>query len=539
MPLNANELARRHAGTVECRPEPLRVNWTLPDLATADSHTIDARFSCSARIADSNADRRMFTEVFLSSADSVGSDTIVRHFAAALKSAMTKLAAQQPASELVGATSRETWILEIARQLKPVAFACGLELLAPFQLDIESPSLQRQRIQEVVRTRASEQIHHAAELLKEFQQLRHAAPDVPAGKLLEQISPADRGRTLQTLLMASAGEAQPPALWAVAGPYLVRIDPRQAPPRSHLFQLPADLGPLRSVQPGRIRGKKALLIGARSGVIVAEPDNPQNVELYATNPPLDSPLGFNRVACIDDEVWGSHGDAGIVGWRCGQTSAPAHVFPEASEPSSPSATGSSAHPSSSSLMMSTATRGGSASGPRNLEALPDSRRLIYSLGAQLVVREQEHRTTLPSQSHSDIVAIVPAGDRLVVAHQDGTLVLLDRATLEAREVRHRGGRLSTAGVLPWLGDVRILLANDNGPIDCIGLEDPILTEFLSPYRGLKAITATNDLLAAISPDRQRIIVWQTWDGQRPLGEIHLTSQTRHRVADVEFEGRAI
>jgi hypothetical protein len=63
----------------------------------------------------------------------------------------------------------------------------------------------------------------------------------------------------------------------------------------------------------------------------------------------------------------------------------------------------------------------------------------------------------------------------------------------------------------------------------------LTSEYLSPYRGLKILTATTDLIAAVSPDRQRIVLWNTWDGQRPIGEIHITAQTRHRIADLRFD----
>jgi hypothetical protein len=90
--------------------------------------------------------------------------------------------------------------------------------------------------------------------------------------------------------------------------------------------------------------------------------------------------------------------------------------------------------------------------------------------------------------------------------------------------------------MPWLGDVRLLLANDDGPVDCIGLDDALVSEYLSPYRGLKILTAAADLIAAVSPDRQRVIFWHSWDGQRPIGEVHVTGKVKHRVADVEFDG---
>jgi hypothetical protein len=42
------------------------------------------------------------------------------------------------------------------------------------------------------------------------------------------------------------------------------------------------------------------------------------------------------------------------------------------------------------------------------------------------------------------------------------------------------------------------------------------------------------MVAAMSADRQRIIVWNSWDGRSPATEIHIPSITQHRVADITF-----
>ena len=84
--------------------------------------------------------------------------------------------------------------------------------------------------------------------------------------------------------------------------------------------LPQTLGPLRSVQPARLDGKEVLLVGARSGVIVYDPESKDTQE-YA-DPSIDSPLGFSRAITWDGQIWGCHGDAGVVAWKFGEFAAP-------------------------------------------------------------------------------------------------------------------------------------------------------------------------------------------------------------------------
>jgi hypothetical protein len=542
MPLKDNELARREAGAIECRTEPLRVSWTLSDLASGDSHSLDIRFSCSVRVADNVADRRMFAEVFRSH-ESVTSEVLSQHFQRILLAAAAGLAAQSKAAEVVGSSDaqHQQWIAALREAANPVAFAAGLELLAPFQLDIESPTLQRQRLEEIARARAeartagqAQQLQRASELLKQFQELRKAAPDLPAGKLLEQISAADRGATLQTLLLATSHESRSTQtlLYAVSGNSLVRIDPRTSPPRLNLISLPQDLGPLRSVQSGIVDGKSVLLIGARSGVMIVEPQAPQNARVYPV-PNLESQLGFNAAICTNGQLFATHAEAGVVAWRISEPTSPVEVFAETAS-QSPAAPGGA----DVSILVSGSVRSSSPTfartmGARNLIPL-DGSTIAYSLGNELIVRDHHSRTALPAHSHSEIIALLPTPRSIIAVHQDGTIAVLDRASRHFSEVRHRGGRITAAGQMPWLGDVRVLLATDEGPIDCIGLDDPLVTEYLSPYRGLKIVSASADLIAAVSPDRQRIILWNTPDPQRPAGEVHVTSQTRHRIADIEF-----
>jgi hypothetical protein len=541
MSLRANEFARRDAGAVQCRADALRLNWVVTDLPSADSHALDVRLSCSARIADNDADRRMFAEVFLNNRHSVTADELVEHFARTVKSTLTTLSAQCKAADVVGGSTtvggvehQVSWITALTKSTNSVAFACGVELLAPFQLDIESPTLQRQKLEQIARQRAEErttgQLQHlrrAGELLKQFQQLRQNSPDLSAGKLLEQMNPADRGLALQSLMLASSKESSTATLWAVAGPSLARIDPHAKPARIELVEIPTSLGPLRSVQPALLEGRRVLLIGARGGVMVVPPDELSAVQLYS-HPTLDSQLGFNRVICTSTDIFATHSDAGLVGWRIRQTTQPHTVVADrvnVPRPQLPTLSSGSLIGSSSQTQ---------TAGPRHLQLL-DDHRLIYSVAHEIVIRDGETRTALSSQSQAEVIAVLPSPRAMIAVHQDGTLVVIDRTSRQVTDVRRRGARLSAAGVMPWLGDARLLLANDQGPIDCLGLDDPLVSEFLSPYRGLKILTATADLIAAVSPDRQRIIVWQSFDGARPVGEIHVSTQTRHRVADVEFE----
>src|SRR4051794_12110737 len=102
MTFSGNQLARRsEAGTIEIRPEALRVRWRLGELATGDIHLIDVDFSCSVRALDQRGEREMFAETFLSGRDIGTADDVAGHFAPTLRAAACALAVTRPAQQWI------------------------------------------------------------------------------------------------------------------------------------------------------------------------------------------------------------------------------------------------------------------------------------------------------------------------------------------------------------------------------------------------------------------------------------------------------
>ena len=133
----------------------------------------------------------------------------------------------------------------------------------------------------------------------------------------------------------------------------------------------------------------------------------------------------------------------------------------------------------------------------------------------------------------EVIAILPEPTRLLIVRHDGSIDLLERATRQITASIRGAGKTSAAAALPWLGSVRLLLAADDGPIDCVGLEDSHVTRYTSRQSELRVVTASTDQIAAISSDRQRLIIWHPWEAT-PAAELHITAALRHRLADIEF-----
>jgi hypothetical protein len=529
MLLRDNELARRQEGRVELRSRPMRVEWALKELFTADGHELRAGFTCSARALPDATERRMLEEVLMGARYAVSDEDLAKHFEPRLHAAAAKAAQKHSVAEWLGegASGEMTEALRMAAVA--VAFDCGVEVMPPFRLDLASPSFQQQQMRArqhaLAEQQTAEQVEHvqrAAGLLKQFAEIRAQTPELSPGRVLEQISAGDRGAVLQTLLLASAREEKAGDLWAVAGPYLVKIDRSGGAAQPRLFPLPPELGPLRSVQRATIEGKRSLLVGARSGFLKVDPENPGEAQLFKDSPPTESALGFNRVVYRGDRLGyaASHGAAGIVCWMGDKPDAPTSRI----RPEQLGLRGE---------VDSSASESSQLVGPRNIEILNDVS-MIFSAGGKLFAMEGVNADLLVTPSTAEIIAIVPEERRVIVVHEDGTICAVDRTTRRVTCMVKRSTRLRSAGSLPWLGSVRLLLAEDQGPVECVGLDDPLVTQYQSQHGSLRAVAGSAETVAGISSDRQRLLLWNSWDGTQPVAEIYLTGVTRHRVADVDF-----
>jgi hypothetical protein len=302
------------------------------------------------------------------------------------------------------------------------------------------------------------------------------------------------------LQLASAAQKQTDAVWIVAGSDLLRVDPRENPPKASVTPLPRELGPLRSVSADSSEGKPALLIGASKGVMIVDPNHPDAVELYI-DPELDSAHGFSRVLRWRGGVWACHRDGGLVGWR-EKTREPVRT-------------------------LRPADAGGVV---RNLCALDDSR-LLFTGDSRLVTYDAEGKSTIIADVDESI-SIFPVENRIVLVRRDGRLHVFDRSTLESLHVSRPSGGVCSAALLPWLGTARLLLSPQQGAIFCVGLDDPLVTHYASVHHGIQMLAAAEDLVAGVSSDRQRLILWRSEDGKSPAAELHIAGIAKHRVAGI-------
>ncbi|HLL88967.1 MAG TPA: hypothetical protein VK324_06665, partial [Tepidisphaeraceae bacterium] len=384
---------------------------------------------------------------------------------------------------------------------KPVAFACGVDVVGPFEVLVDSPTLRATADQ---RRRAAVAQQESVERLKRIATAAdalRAAGDLPAAALMAAVRAEDRGETLRGLLKAQADAAAPAVVWAVAGTSPVRVDPTTGAAAAVHVSFPPELGPLRSVTSAIYEHRDVLLVGGRGGVaVVSDAATAPRADFYRADVG-DSPYGFNSAATVDGgHLYACHADAGLVVWPIG-SKPPSTVV--------------------------------DVRNARNLVSLSDGGAYAFSVGHEVRVATRDGSARPVDAGGADVVALLPTLGRLTVVREDGALTVLDAATFAPTWIGRRTGRLCAATTLHWSGGDRLLLATEDGPVVACGLtDDDVVTHYASGHRGLRAIAASPQVVAAASADRQRLVLWNAWDGQAPVAEVNVARVIGNRVTDV-------
>lgn len=523
MPLMDHEFARRDGNGVELRSSPMRVHWRFEEIIASDQHSLRIRFTASLQVPDDPTDRKVFAEVMLTRAGAVTAEHLAEHFRPGLLAAAREAARFRAAEEWIGRESQQAMLDAILNAAKATAFSCGLQILPPFQLEISSPSFDQQQRQNQRVAAQTQSLQRAHQLLEHFEELRAASPQTSAGGVLRQMPANEQSEMLAAILAARADETAASPLWIVSGESVLQLTSDHPSPRE-IARLDA-LGPLRSISPSAREAGTTLLIGAQRGVY--EVDSHSGAVLQAYEAQTLSDFGFNSAARVADTMYATHVEAGLLSWSAGQ---PAEVLHRAFIP----AVAPPLRESGQSVAFSqSGSRGASrVIGPRNVVRFgPEA--ALFAVGGKLMLVEGPNVQAV-DEGESHIVAILQDRDRTVIVRNDGQLQAMDSFSRGIADLQHLRRTIRTAGAVPWMGSIRLLIADESGAVDCIGLEDAAVVRFLSSHVDLRMLSGSAERVAAVASDRQRILLWTIANAQSPAREIHVASITRHRVAAIAF-----
>src|SRR5580658_9746305 len=221
--LKESELARREVGGIVLREGALRVRWEFEDLIASDGHRVNGSFGCMIQALPQPVERKMLEETFLARSASVLTEDIAAHFQPKLEEAARRLIETMTAEAVLSPEGKDAWTKKLAEACNRAAFSCGVSALPPMDAELDSPTVRLEHEEQRRDAQQTERMARAAGLFKQFQEIRASAPELTPGQVLQRIGAADQAEMLRSLLVASGKSSDKQALWAVAGPYLIKI----------------------------------------------------------------------------------------------------------------------------------------------------------------------------------------------------------------------------------------------------------------------------------------------------------------------------
>ena len=536
-----------HAAVVEVAATPIR---------TTDGFEVKYVASVPVKLHDTTVDRAAFADRFGASATVAGSgDRIAQD----LREKVDRALADMAYVSAEDATAAAPGLNEsVEKAVKTPLFAVGLQLTDIVTVSADAPALRARDAEKAAVEAAKAADARADELLLRFEDICRQNPDVPPGKLLMALPEGDRYEALRLLLEAAKEQEHVPGtvppLKLAAGDGIFAVD------GDEVFEVAGasdylDLGPIRSLRPAD-GDERTLLGGSRDGVFLLNVRH-YGSEVFRSSHAGSSPRGFSGVAKSSSEdpkravLWAIHGDAGLQVWDLLQENHYAVMRPEALRDEFHKAVLSLAADAALSADPATSVRATAVCGIVGLFAYV-ALSADGSDGGPSVLMDVGYAPNGPVglqfepvhfDAHASIVSLhARSTSRHLATMSDGRLLAIEKRGRSDSRVDKRPGlfersgnnRVCAACGVPWLGDVRVAMALEDGPIVVCGPDDDVWMEYHSDHAGFVAVAASAGRLAAVTSDRQRIVIWNLGQPEWPVQDLYVLDTTRSRVADVAF-----
>ncbi len=501
-------LAERVEGRLVVHDRAVSVRWEINGPIAADGHALHCVFSCRVRALPDKTEQRMLIEALPGGWEIVGPDQVRGILSDRLHATAEQLAASRPAEHWLKDDGRSQLAYVLEQSARAVAFAAGLEVLAPFDLTTDSPSLEHQRVETLQRKQVEERAKRRRAIAERVDKAVAESGDHPP--VIDAESEEERRDFLAAMIDSASIRAPQRTLCAISGDSLLMLNPA-APSDINTLPLPADLGPLRSAMMIDLDGRPNILVGARSGLILLDPASPANPKLFE-DPSLQSTLGFNQCLRICDHLWACHGDGGLVGWKVDAPDKPAHVIRAAD--------------------LQNQLDAPAGASPRYLHLLTDSE-ILFAMGPLLCRMDAGRKVERVAVESSDIAGIFGDDQNIRLTLKNGQIIVRSRADMRIVTALAGTGPITAVCAIPCFGLPMQLTAGDRG-VECFDDTGLRIRDYTTPHRDLRMIAACEKWIAGLSADRKHVLLWNSTAPGKSLHELNLSHQTRHRIADLSW-----
>lgn len=510
------------------RVTPVDVVLTEEGMTTRDGYRCRAELRLRVRLIPESSELVSFTNAILGSHRVAQIEGIARYLQPALRAALTRVAADKDAAELIDAASSETVAAALVEAVETPCFSAGLTLDERPAAVFESQTLHQVRrtqqealrrhaehtatrqVQEAREQAQAQHLDHLASLLSRLEQMAAGSPDVELPELICTFSEQQRGEIYGALFASEPATSQTQWVAVAAGDMLLFFDPQHPDVSDRRCKIAGDAGPVRSIQAVRdADGVVVLLLGAATGVYRWPVDSTETESTLLVEGSPAVRGGFNATSMIGDRVFASHSELGLCEWTTCEPKSVRSLF---------------------------GSMTGGAKAVRDVQFVDGD--MYCSIDDRVIRWPADSADSKPSHiytgSMTTITALCPTSDGLFAGNGDGDILHWPAGRDTKPERLHTG--LHRAAESVWVlsshGVRRLVYADTSLHVHSRVLGDNYSCRYEAGGQTLRRVEVATDLLVATNDLRDRLIYWKPSQPQQPTSIVSVAQLCGHSIQDV-------
>ncbi|RMF76664.1 MAG: hypothetical protein D6744_12100, partial [Planctomycetota bacterium] len=329
-------------------------------------------------------------------------------------------------------------------------------------------------------------------------------------ELLPALTPSERGRLLENLWRLTPDRSVAEAIVAVAGTFVLWIDPRQPQLIMRRVELGDDLGGLRSV--GYAPERNALLIGAAQGVWLIGADDGRILARFDTPDAAPQRTGYNEAVIHDGVLYATHSGLGAHRWNVDEPSDHAALLePESGRPRT----------------------------VRAVTAAPDGR-IFFAADARVYFYDPQNDELVDHTSPGEVVyALSVEGPSLYVTTRSGKLLASPLNEPARWTALHRAREpIESITVRRWNDLAEIVVPSDAQGVVGVYGDEGVVVKLLEAPSPIRRAWACDDAIVGLSERRGELWIMSADAPERVAREAPIARDVGHSIQDACIVARA-
>lgn len=508
------------------RTVPFDIEYIVDGLRSKDGFDCTATASLSVHAVAERTELEALRRTLLGSGMELRRDRLVRHFADAVRSALSAFAESHDANNLTMPACWDAFDRVMARHAAQVCFESGMQLSPNPRVTFASDAFQQSQQQrraanqradrekaEAARRAAATAAReaHLTEMGKMLTRIKTMAGDggvLDVAELIKTFDAGQRGRLYEGLIVTKQPVGRTQAVLVVSGSELLWFDPADPRKPNRRERISKDAGPLRSVRVVEVGGETKIIIGARCGVHVADRAC-GSIQTLVFNDRPDVRGGVNAAAILGPHLYATHSEVGLTQWRLDGDGAPTACLTDFTD------------------------------GSKSVRDVQVEAGRLWLAVDNLVVGwtpgDDAPQEALPAPA--EVTTLLMADGYAVAGLRDGSVVRWPAGDPVAMEtIRTATGTIVRS--LAWLsgGGVPRLLIGDGRPhLDLLVLGDSYHGEYRCLHE-LRGGFAAEDLIVGVNDRRDHLFLWDVDKPASPSIGIGVRRLTGHSIQDLALLG---